>query len=203
MIREDIKTKERINSQTSITLFVDGACRNNNQMDKSKILSGIGYHYTIDNLQYANSKYVNAKTNNESEYQAIYEGLNDIYNNFLCYNHTIIVKSDSRLCINQLKGVFKIKNPKLLQLWKNIKSLEKYFSFVKYDFISRNNNGLADELANKGIDDYLLSNKEPLDHITLLTNLLKDCNSEQTFKQIKESIQHSSLKELKGILRID
>lgn len=203
MIREDIKTKERINSQLSITIFVDGACRNNNQMDKSKILSGIGYHYTIDNFQYANSKFVNAQTNNESEYQAIYEGLNDIYNNFHCNNHIIIVKSDSRLCINQLLGKFKVNNPKLHQFWKNVKFLEKNFKEVKYEFISRNNNGLADELANKGIDDYLFSNKEPLDYITLLTNLLKDCETEQTFKQIKEAIQDSSLQELKGILRID
>jgi ribonuclease HI len=201
MINEDTKAKEKIVKQRIITIYVDGACRGNNQKDRDKRISGIGFHYKIDDFHYNGSMFVKAKTNIEAEFQAIEEGLKDITKDFIGKNHTILVKSDCLFCVDRLNYIFPLKSSRLLQFFNRIKKLEGNFKDVYYKHILRTSNTYADELANKGIDDYLL-NKKPLDHIDLLTNLLKNCESEEIFKEIKEAIQHSSLKELKGILRI-
>lgn len=203
MINEVIKAKEKKNKEQTIFLYTDGACRGNNQRDKSKRISGIGFHYKIDNIQYSKSQFVLAKTNNESEMEGIYEGLKDILHNSNYKNQIIIVKSDCLYCIDRLNNKYPIKAFTLLKFYNRIKTLEKQLNKVHYLHIFRDNNSIADNLANKGIDDYLLTNQQKsLDHIDLLTNLIKDCQSEEIFSQIKEAIKHSSLKELKGILRI-
>lgn len=205
MINEVISAKEKENKQKAIFLYTDGACRGNNQKDRDKRISGIGFHYQLDGIQYSGSQFAEKeKTNNESEFKAILEGLSHILNNTNYKNEIIVVKSDCLYCVDRINNKYPIKAFRLLQYYNKIKKIEEKLNKVHYNHILRDNNYLADELANKGIDDYLMNNQnnKKLDHIDLLTNLLKDCESEEIFKEIKEAIQHSSLKELKEILRI-
>lgn len=54
------------------------------------------------------SKFTPAQTNNEAEYDAIYEALNHIVHLKASLNKEIVVYSDSQLVVNQLTGKYKI-----------------------------------------------------------------------------------------------
>jgi len=95
-------------------------------------------------------KFLGKATNNQAEYEAIIAGLKAARK---LTNSKIIVRSDSELVVRQLRGDYSVNNPILKTLHNNVKMLEKCFKEVIYEHIRRDLNELADELANKGIDD--------------------------------------------------
>ena len=62
--------------------------------------------------------------------------------------HKIEVVSDSRLIVEQLSGRFKINKPHLLALFQEIKKLEAEAGTVFYRAVPREENFIADRLAN-------------------------------------------------------
>jgi ribonuclease HI len=66
---------------------------------------------------------VPALTNNEAEYDAIYEGLVFLANTVNRPQYPIIVRSDSQLVVNQLKGQFTINQPTLSRRFNSIHEL--------------------------------------------------------------------------------
>jgi ribonuclease HI len=59
---------------------------------------------------------------------------------------------DSQLVVRQLKGEYKIKNPRMRKLWKKAKELEKDFEEVFYIHVPRSKNSDADDLVNEVLD---------------------------------------------------
>lgn len=126
-------------------LYVDGAARNNPGP------AGIGI-YILKNDKPLHKKgfYIGIKTNNQAEYLALLCGV------FLCkeemaYNDALYIMSDSELLIRQLKGEYKVKKPHLKDLYAVACTL---LSSVQYSVchIVRENNVIADALANLGLD---------------------------------------------------
>jgi ribonuclease HI len=62
---------------------------------------------------------------------------------------------DSLLVVNQMKGIFKIKNRDLWPIHDAIKQLAKKFDKITYDHVPREFNKLADAAVNRALDDHL------------------------------------------------
>jgi ribonuclease HI len=95
---------------------------------------------------------IGVATNNVAEYRAALEGLRRAAD--LGATH-VLVRSDSRLLVEQLSGRFRVKNPTLIRLHGEARSLASRFAEVGYEHVPRELNREADRLANQGVDEWL------------------------------------------------
>src|SRR3989338_8978940 len=92
-------------------------------------------------------------TNNVAEYTAVIKAFEYIIKKFFRKApHKIEVVSDSRLVVEQLSGRFKIKSPNLMPLFDKIKTMEFELGSVFYRSVPREENFLADRLANRAFE---------------------------------------------------
>ncbi|HLC07124.1 MAG TPA: ribonuclease HI family protein [Candidatus Babeliales bacterium] len=127
------------------TLFVDGASRNNPGP------SGAGIYIEKDDvLVIKEGYYLGIKTNNQAEYLALLLGL------FIVAEHvkrddSVRIVSDSQLLVRQLKGVYKVRQPHLQQLYAACKEkMQKLGATIAH--VLRDENSEADAMANHGVD---------------------------------------------------
>jgi ribonuclease HI len=134
-----------------INVYFDGASRGNPGQ------AGVGVVITDDNEDIISEacSYIGKKTNNQAEYLAVILALDLIVDNpKINQNDKISLIGDSQLVIKQLLGEYKVKNQKLKALHSQI--LEKIDSIgakVEFIHINREKNTLADQMANKAIDE--------------------------------------------------
>ena len=95
---------------------------------------------------------IGVATNNVAEYTAAIRGLERARE--LGANH-VLLRSDSRLLIEQLAGRWKVKNPTLQRLHQEARSLIREFEQVRFEHVRRERNVEADALANRGVDEWL------------------------------------------------
>lgn len=131
-----------------LIVFTDGASRGNPG------LAGYGFAITDEGGKIVKEGYgfLGETTNNVAEYTAVLEAFKFIKNDFSGKELNIEVFADSRLIVEQLSGRFKIKKPHLRQLFFEIKKLEDEFTKVSFTHVPREQNKIADRLANLGID---------------------------------------------------
>lgn len=99
-------------------------------------------------------KKIGETTNNVAEYKAVELAFESILEQKLLAS-TIRFFLDSRLVVNQLKGLFKIKNQNLKQLAIRIKKMEQQTqASVTYFHIPREQNTRADFLVNQALDAF-------------------------------------------------
>lgn len=91
-------------------------------------------------------------TNNVAEYTAAIRGLERARE---LGATRVLLRSDSRLLIEQLAGRWKVKNPTLQVLHHEARSLIKGFEEVRFEHVRRERNVQADALANRGVDEWL------------------------------------------------
>lgn len=91
-------------------------------------------------------------TNNVAEYTAALEGLKRAKE---LGATDVLLRSDSKLLIEQLSGRFRVKNPTLQRLHTQVRATAKAFARVSYEHVPREENKEADRLANQGVDDWL------------------------------------------------
>ena len=129
----------------SVNIFIDGASRGNPGP------SGIGIVFCDgeDNVVKKLFKFIGNATNNVAEYSgliyALQEALIDRYDE-------VKIKSDSELLTRQLTGEYKVKNDNLRLYYDLFQHISKGFNKIEVISIARENNSLADKLANKAID---------------------------------------------------
>jgi len=93
-------------------------------------------------------KSIGRATNNIAEYRAVIEALHWILANIKERSLTVNFYLDSILVVNQLNGLFKIKNKNLKNLVIEIKNLEKKTKGkIFYNYIPREKNKKADFLV--------------------------------------------------------
>ena len=128
------------------TMYFDGASRGNPG------ISGIGYViYSNSTKIYEYSKYIgDSCTNNYAEYTAIYEGIKWCLDNRI---EDVIIKGDSLLIINQLKGIYKISSENLKEINNKCSNMLKLFKNYDIQHIDRSKNSEADKLANLSLDN--------------------------------------------------
>ena len=144
-------------------VFVDGASRNNPGP------AGAGIYITKDNAKIIKDGfYLGKKTNNQAEYLALTLALfllNKELEKQEEQKTSITITSDSELLIKQMNGEYKVKNPELGRIKGLIDQLLEEKN-CKFKHVLREENVIADKLANNGIDD---KKKLPARFIDLLT----------------------------------
>lgn len=128
-----------------IKLFADGGSRGN----PGPSASGFVLLDMNDDILVEKGEYLGITTNNQAEYQALKFGLEEALK--LGVN-TVYVHLDSLLVINQMKGIFKVKNRDLYPIHEAIKGLATKFKKVTYTHVPRELNKLADGMVNETLD---------------------------------------------------
>lgn len=96
--------------------------------------------------------YLGITTNNQAEYQALRLALEEARKMQV---KDVDVRMDSMLVVNQMKGVFKIKNRDLWPIHEAIKQLLQGFRQVTFTHVPRELNKLADGAVNRVLDETL------------------------------------------------
>lgn len=104
------------------------------------------------NLQYMCGKYLGETTNNVAEYQAVILALEWLAKNPEKADFFL----DSNLVVNQLNGLFKVKDSKLRELLVKVRELEAKISTpITYSYVPRERNWEADALVNQTLDEQM------------------------------------------------
>lgn len=130
-----------------IICYIDGSSRGNPGE------AGIGIAIYDENKRQIDtiSQYIGRTSNNVAEYLAFLIALQEgIKRNVQC----IEVLSDSELLVNQIKGIYSVKDEKLRCFYILFHNLRKYFKEFKINLIPREENKFADRLANNAADRF-------------------------------------------------
>lgn len=140
------ETKEpTISVPKEIKLFGDGGSRGN----PGPSASGYVLLDMDDNIIFKTGVYLGITTNNQAEYQALKFGLEEALK---LGAREVAVHMDSLLVINQMKGIFKVKNRDLWPIHESIKETATKFKKVTYTHVPRELNKLADAEVNTTLD---------------------------------------------------
>jgi ribonuclease HI/ADP-ribose pyrophosphatase YjhB (NUDIX family) len=96
-------------------------------------------------------EYLGITTNNQAEYHGVRLGLEKALQ-MKC--GIVEYRMDSMLVVNQLKGIYKIKNRELWPINERINELIGNFELIKFIHIPRELNHVADGLVNKILDEH-------------------------------------------------
>ena len=94
-------------------------------------------------------RYLGRTTNNVAEYQALLLGLAEALRLGV---KKLRVLADSELIVKQLTGRYRVKSPHLIPLWREALNALKKFESWAIAHVPREENHLADEAANRAID---------------------------------------------------
>lgn len=135
----------------TINIYTDGGSRGNPG------IAGYGVVIYDDqkNILYQEGKFIGTKTNNEAEYSGLIAALEWIKKNQESYSISgLNFFADSQLMIRQLQGLYKVKAPTLLPLFAHSQQLLTQLNLpTKFTDVRRDFNKLADELANRAMDN--------------------------------------------------
>ena len=135
-------------SDQSVTLYADGGSRGNPGP------SACGYVLINDAGEVLVDKgvYLGVTTNNQAEYQGLKSGLLEAK---AMGARKVDVRLDSLLVVNQMKGIFKVKNRDLWPIHESIKQLVAGFEKVTFSHVPREMNKLADAAVNRVLDEQM------------------------------------------------
>ena len=133
---------------SAATIYVDGASRGNPGP------SGIGYLVVDTNgkVMKQGGKFIGFATSRVAEYYAMKNGIELAISLGLRSVHFI---SDSLMVVNQLNGIFTVKNQDILPIYQEIEKRLDFFDAVSFTHVSREQNVVADQEANFAIDNIL------------------------------------------------
>lgn len=135
-------------SANGVLINVDGASRGNPGP------SGIGYciHDATGKIVEQTGEFIGFATSRMAEYLAMRRGVERAIE--LGYKSAHFI-SDSLMVVNQLNGIFHIKNRDIMPIYADIKSHLGEFEAVSFTHVPRSQNAIADSEANKAIDKVL------------------------------------------------
>lgn len=142
---------DKTNDQSSyykLKIYADGGSRGNPGPSAS------GYVVLDDNNKILVDKglYLGVTTNNQAEYTALKLAMEE---SLKLGARELDVYMDSLLVINQMKGVFKVRNRDLWPIHDAIKKMTQQFKKVTFQHVPRELNKLADAAVNRALDDEL------------------------------------------------
>ena len=133
---------------SSVTIYVDGASRGNPGP------AGIGYCIvdTNGNTIKQGGEFIGFATSRVAEYYAMKKGVEQAIEMNL---NTVRFVSDSLMVVNQLNGIFSVKNQDILPIYKSIQDKLENFDAVSFTHVNRSENTIADYEANRAISEIL------------------------------------------------
>jgi len=137
--------KHKEDTCSELIIHTDGASRGNPGK------AGIGVAVYDKNYRPVDElcKFIGESTNNVAEYQAMILAAQKA---IACHTRKVTFKSDSELLVRQLNGLYKVRNPGLMPLYNELNTLLSKIPDWKILHVRREENMLADKLANEGID---------------------------------------------------
>lgn len=158
-------SNQQLTINNRLFIFCDGGARGN----PGPAAIGFIIKNSRGEVLVEKGKYIGRATNNQAEYQAVIAALKWIINHqsstisskgrsTFGRNHQSSINFflDSQLVVNQLNGLYKIKNAKLRDLVIQARGLENQIKTdVFYQHISRDKNTQPDRLLNQALDDFL------------------------------------------------
>jgi ribonuclease HI len=96
------------------------------------------------------TRYLGRATNNVAEYEALLMGLEETLR---LGRKRLKVESDSELLVRQLNGLYRVKNEKLSRLHQKAQALLRRLDSYRIIHVRREQNRVADRLANQAIDE--------------------------------------------------
>lgn len=134
------------------TLYADGGSRGN----PGHAGAGAVVFDTAGKRVVEVADYLGIATNNVAEYEAVLRGLvklNAEYPEGYFKQAPLLIRMDSKLVIEQLKGAYKVKHPNLIPRYLEVKNvLARNFGTVRFEHVLREFNKDADALANEAMD---------------------------------------------------
>lgn len=93
--------------------------------------------------------FIGVATNNVAEYRALLHAFELASARGA---QRIEIRSDSELVVKQMNGVYKVKHPDMLTLWRKASMLRRGFDAADIKHVRREQNKEADALANRAMD---------------------------------------------------
>jgi len=138
-------------TQSETVIYSDGGSRGNPGPSAAAfVIMGDNQRVIEDG-----GEYIGITTNNQAEYQGVLLGLERALDMGIS---EVEFRIDSMLVVNQLKGIYKIKNRELWPINERIKELVKKFKSVRFNHVPRELNKLADSGVNKILDEHKADN---------------------------------------------
>ena len=134
-------------SDDAVTIYSDGGSRGN----PGPSAAGYVVLNSAQEVIAEGGEYLGITTNNQAEYQGVRLGLERAIE--LGYKK-VDFKIDSMLVVNQMKGLYKIKNRELWPINERIRTLMAQFDRVTFTHVNRQFNQLADGMVNKTLDHH-------------------------------------------------
>ncbi len=100
---------------------------------------------------FSSFKFLGNTTNNVAEWSGLIHGLEDILK-LNSKPQDVLVLLDSELVCKQVKGIYKVKQPHLIPLSRQVKSLAQKIGRFDIAHIFREDNKLADAMVNQCLD---------------------------------------------------
>lgn len=126
-----------------VEIYIDGAAKGNPGP------AAVGAVFFENNSQVKTiSRFIGNATNNIAEYTALIYALQEA---LILNAKNLKIFTDSELLYKQFKGEYKVKNPKIWQLFNQAKHMFRGFNNIEIKHINREKNKIADKLANEAI----------------------------------------------------
>ena len=145
LVIDENKIVDEITSNDVLTIYSDGGSRGNPGP------SAAGFVIVNDKQELVEQggEYLGVTTNGIAEYHGVRLGLERALE--LGYKR-LDFRVDSMMVVNQMNGVYTIKNRELWPIHERIRGLIRQFEMVKFSHVKREFNQLADGIVNKTLD---------------------------------------------------
>ena len=130
----------------NLKLFCDGGSRGN----PGPAAYGSVIYDHAGNILEKCGNYLGVATNNQAEYEGLIAGVRFVTEHYPGAHLDITM--DSLLIVNQVKGLYKVKNPGLLLKYHEVKLLLSRVKSYTISHTYRSDNSLADSLVNQALD---------------------------------------------------
>lgn len=143
-VSDQLKKHIAMNAEV-VELYSDGGSRGNPGP------SGGGYViYRGGEEVGRGSHFYGPMTNNQAEYLALRDGLRDAFDHFPDLGVHCFM--DSELVVKQMQGHYKVKNQQLRSIYEEVNRIVEQFKSFKIAHVRREQNTVADMLANEAMD---------------------------------------------------
>ena len=140
-------------SKDALIVYSDGGSRGN----PGPSAAGFVLLNSTNEVIAQGGEYLGITTNNQAEYHGVRLALEKALE--LGYKK-VDVRVDSMLVVNQMKGLYKIKNRELWPINERIRALMEEFDRVTFTHVNRQFNQLADGMVNKTLDEHVREQKQ-------------------------------------------
>ena len=128
-----------------LDIFTDGGSRGN----PGPAAAGVVIKNKRGQKVFARGFYLGHATNNVAEYEGVLYALHQAKK---LGATELVIHSDSELLVRQINGQYKVKNPRLKELYQSTRQLLAEFSGYQVKHVRREYNTLADGLVNQALD---------------------------------------------------